>query len=136
MKLRELVNEILIDPRKLTAYALDPENPKGKNKAFMFEKYLGYTKDNYQPLLDQIYFQALDAEAIPQNTDQYGTRYQIDLQIQGIESEQIEIVRTGWLIAPQYFSVKECRDVPWNVSTGVFGSKQVQLATIYIPKRS
>ena len=50
MKLRELVNEILIDPRKLTAYALDPENPKGKNKAFMFEKYLGYTKDNYQPL--------------------------------------------------------------------------------------
>ncbi len=115
MKLRELVNEILIDPRKLTAYALDPENPKGKNKAFMFEKYLGYTKDNYQPLLDQIYSQALDAEAIPQNTDQYGTRYQIDLQIQGIESEQIEIVRTGWLIAPN--------------------SKQARLATIYIPKR-
>lgn len=116
MKLRELVDEIFIDPRKLTAYALDSENPKGKNKAFMFQKHLGYTKDNYKPLLDQIYNQALNAEAIPQNTDQYGTRYQIDLEIQGIELEQIEIVRTGWLIPPN--------------------SKQARLATIYIHKRS
>jgi len=38
MKLRELANEVLIDPRKLTDYALDPENPKGKNKAFMFQR--------------------------------------------------------------------------------------------------
>lgn len=55
MKLRELVNEVIIDSRKLTDYALDPENPKGKDKAAMFARYLGYTKDNYQSLLDQIY---------------------------------------------------------------------------------
>ncbi len=116
MKLREIADEILIDTRKLTDYALDPDNPKGKDKAFMFQKHLGYTKENYQPLLDQIYAQALNAEAIPQNTDQYGTRYQIDIEIQGIESEQIEIVRTGWLIAPN--------------------SKQARLATIYISKRA
>ena len=82
----------------------------------MFQKHLGYTKDNYQPLLDQIYAQALNAEALEQNSDQYGTRYQIDLKIQGVESEQIETVRTGWLIAPN--------------------SKQARLATIYIPKKS
>jgi hypothetical protein len=28
MKLRELVDEVIIDPRKLTDYALDLENPK------------------------------------------------------------------------------------------------------------
>ena len=114
MKLIELVDKITIDPRKLTDYALDPDNPKGKNKALMFARYLGYTKDNYQLLVQQINQKVLDAEATPQNQDQYGTRYQIDLEIQGIESEQIEIVRTGWLI-PNH-------------------SRQARLVTLYIKK--
>jgi hypothetical protein len=116
MRLRELVGEIIIDPRKLTNYALDPENPKGRDKAVMFERYLGYTKDNYQPLLDQINALVLDAEAIPQNHDQFGMRYRVDLEIQGIEDRQIEIVRTGWLIPPD--------------------SNQARLTTLYITKRS
>jgi hypothetical protein len=115
MKLKELVEEVIIDPRKLTEYALDLENPKGKDKAVMFQRHLGFTKDNHQLLLDQIYNLVLDADAIPQNEDQFGMRYQIDLQIQGIEAEQIEIVRTGWLIPPN--------------------SKQARLITLYIPKR-
>lgn len=78
----------------------------------MFAQHLGYTKDNYQSLLDQISQKAPDAEAIPQSQDQYGTRYQIDLEIQGIEPEQIETVRTGWLI-------------PEN-------SKQARLITLFI----
>lgn len=41
MKLRELVDQILIDPRKLTDYALDMDNPKGKDKAVMFQRHLG-----------------------------------------------------------------------------------------------
>jgi hypothetical protein len=115
MKLKELVDELMIDPRKLTDYALDLENPKGKDKAVMFQRHLGFTKDNYQLLLNQIYILVLDADAIPQNEDQFGMRYQIDLQIQGVEAEQIEIVRTGWLIPPN--------------------SKQARLTTLYIPKR-
>jgi hypothetical protein len=115
MKLRELVNEVIIDPRKLTDYALDPENPKGKDKAVMFQRHLGYTKDNYQLLLNQLYDRSLDAEAIPKNEDQFGVRYQVDLEIQGVEAQQIEIVRTGWLIPPN--------------------SDQARLTTLYIPKR-
>jgi hypothetical protein len=115
MKLRELVTEVIIDPRKLTDYALDPENPKGKDKAVMFQRHLGYTKDNYQLLLDQVYDLVLNAEAIPQNEDKFGTRYRIDLEIQGIEVQQIEIVRTGWLIPPN--------------------SNQARLTTLYITKR-
>ena len=61
---------------------------------------LGYTKDNYQALLEQIKTKVLDAEATPQLEDQYGRRYQVDLEIQGIRTEQIENVRTGWLIPP------------------------------------
>ncbi len=63
MKPKELFNHIEINPRKLTEYALDPENPKGANKALMFQRHLGYNKDNYQLLLNQIYAQVLDAEA-------------------------------------------------------------------------
>jgi hypothetical protein len=93
MKLRELVDEVIIDSRKLTDYALDLENPKGKDKAVMFARHLGYTKDNYRSLLDQIYDRVLDAEAIPQNQDRFGVRYQVDLEIQGVEVEQLQIVR-------------------------------------------
>jgi hypothetical protein len=115
MKLREVIDEVIIDPRKLTDYALDPDNPKGKDKAVMFQRHLGFVKDNYQILLDQIYDLVLDADAIPQNEDQFGMRYRIDLQIQGIEAEQIEIVRTGWLVPPN--------------------SKQARLTTLYITRR-
>ena len=115
MKMRELVSEIVIDPRKLTDYALDSESLRGKNKALMFQRYLGYTKENYQILLDQINDLILDAEATPQSEDQFGTRYQVDLEIQGIEPQQIETVRTGWLIAPN--------------------SQQAKLTTLYVAKR-
>ena len=100
MKLQDLVDEILIEPRKLTDYVLSPTNPKGKHKALMFQQHLGYTRDTYQPLLDQIQAQALEAEAIPQQVDQHGQRYQIDLDIQGSQPHQREIVRTGWIIPP------------------------------------
>ncbi len=78
MKLKELVNDIAINPCKLTEYALDPDNPKGANKALMFQRHLGYNKDNYQILLDQIYAKVLDAEATFQFKDKHGERYQID----------------------------------------------------------
>jgi hypothetical protein len=115
MKMRELVSEITIDPRKLTDYALDPESPRGKDKALMFQRHLGYTKENYQILLDQVKDLILDAEAIPQGEDQFGTRYQVDLEILGIEPQQREIVRTGWIIIPN--------------------SQQAKLTTLYILQR-
>ncbi len=50
MKFGEIVTTIIIDDRKLTDYALNLDNPKGLNKARMFQFYLGYTKHNYQKL--------------------------------------------------------------------------------------
>ena len=114
MKLKEYAEQIRIEPRKLTNYALDPDNPKGKNKALMFQQHLGYNKENYQVLLEQILSKAPETEAIPQNQDQYGTRYQVDIEIQGIEPHQTEIVRTAWLMAPN--------------------TKQARLITAYIKK--
>ena len=64
----------------------------------MFERHLGFTKDNYQLLLQQIETKVLNSEAILQTTDVHGQRYQVDLEIEGVESGQKETVRTGWII--------------------------------------
>ena len=98
MKLKDIVTDIIIDSRKLTQYALNPDNPKGVDKAIMFKCHLGFTKDNYQILLDRIKTRVIDAEATLQRIDIHGQRYQVDLEIEGIKPGQKEIVRTGWII--------------------------------------
>ncbi|MBI3948858.1 MAG: hypothetical protein HY314_00145 [Acidobacteria bacterium] len=99
MKLGDIVNRVVIDSRKLTGYALDPDNPVGRHKALVFERRLGFTRGNYEPLLQQIETQALDAEASLLRTDQHGHRYRADLEIVGTEGRQA-VVRTGWLVVP------------------------------------
>ena len=61
MKLAELVDNVIINPRKLTHYSLNMESPKGKYKAILFKKLLGFTKDNYIYLLDQLKTKSLQA---------------------------------------------------------------------------
>lgn len=60
----DIVSRVVIDARKLTDYALDPDNPIGRHKARLFEQYLGFTRDNYRSLLQQLETRALDAEAL------------------------------------------------------------------------
>jgi hypothetical protein len=100
VKLREMVEQIFIDPRKLTTYALDPSSLKGGNKAIMFQKHLGFTQDNYQLLLNQIQDKVMDNEATLGVYNEHGQRYQVDILINGIALGQQEIVRTGWIIKP------------------------------------
>lgn len=100
MKLREIVTRLVIPPRKLTDYALNLENPVGRDKAVIFQRLLGFTQDNYELLLVQISEQALDNEAVLGRNDEHGQRYTVDLEIIGIEGQR-EIVRTGWIVEPE-----------------------------------
>jgi hypothetical protein len=115
MKLKDIAKTIFIDPRKLQDYALNPQHPVGSAKARLFQTQLGFTQSNYQLLIDQIAIHAPESEAIPGLSDEYGQRYQVDFWILGIEPEQQEIVRTGWII-------KSDEDI-------------ARLLTIYIPRR-
>ena len=99
MKLRDLASQVVVDPRKLTEYALNLENERGRHKARVFKAALGYTRDNYDSLLKQIKAQVLEAEVVIQRTDEYGEHVHVDLEIVG-EAGQHAIVRTGWLVAP------------------------------------
>jgi hypothetical protein len=99
MKLGDIVKRVVIDTRKLTEYALDPDNPVGRHKALVFERILGFTKDNYELLLQQIEAQALAAEASLQHSDQHGHRYRVDLEVTGTQGQRA-VVRTGWQVVP------------------------------------
>lgn len=114
MRLGEIVSNVVIDPRKLTEYALNPDNPVGGDKALVFERRLGYTKDNYEGLLEQIQSLALEGEAVPKQADEHGQRYQVDLEVSGVEGQRA-IVRTGWIVEP--------------------GSAVARLVTLYVRKQ-
>jgi filamentous hemagglutinin len=79
----------------------------------VFQKVFNYNKDNYNHLLNQLQKKALHAEAVFHSKDNYGSRYTVDIPIEGYNQKKGN-VRTGWLI-------------PNN-------SKQARLATIYVLK--
>ncbi|MEB3211727.1 MAG: hypothetical protein VKL39_10240 [Leptolyngbyaceae bacterium] len=73
VRLKDIVSQIFIDPRKLTSYALDLESLRGRDKAIAFQKYLGFTRENYQLLLKQVQDKVMDAEAVPTVLDEIWT---------------------------------------------------------------
>ena len=97
MKLREWAKRIVISRSKFTAYALNPEDDRGRDKAIVFEQALGFTLDNYEDLLQQIQAEALDGEATLIREDQFGKHLRVDLQIMGRLGQSAR-VRTGWRI--------------------------------------
>jgi len=113
LTLTEIVDKVVINPRKLTHYALDPQSPKGKHKAMVFER-LGFTKANYTELLEQLQAKSLTTEAISSGEDEYGTRYTLEIPIEN-RMGQPALVITGWL-------------VPKN-------TREAHLVTLYVKKR-
>ncbi len=67
--------QAIIDGRKLADYALNPSHPVGGNKAKVFEKALGYTKDNADQLLAKIRQGVKDNPALAGKVDEFGRRY-------------------------------------------------------------
>jgi filamentous hemagglutinin len=104
MRLGDLVSRLTIDRRKLIAYALDPDSPKGQHKAILFQRRLGYNLDNYESLLKQIEELVMEGEAIEAKVDDYGQRYYVDLVVVGMEG-QSAIVRTAWIVEAR---AKDC----------------------------
>lgn len=113
MRLADIVDRVVIDPRKLTDYALDPDSPWGRHKARVFKELLGFTRENYADLLAQIEENALDEEAIFHSEDEFGRRYTVDLLIRGTGGREA-IVRTGWLVPS--------------------GAREAHLITLYVKK--
>lgn len=62
---------------KLERYVLNPQHPKGKDKAALFKNRLGITLENKEILENILLDVAINQEAILYKQDQYGTQYDI-----------------------------------------------------------
>jgi len=85
-----------IDPRKLTAYSLDPEHDEGRHKAHLFESLLGISRHNRELLLDAVEQAAVTGEAVLGRLDKYGQRYLIDFDFAGPAGTAT--IRSAWII--------------------------------------
>ncbi len=88
-------DKAVIDPRKLTAYALDPDHPVGGNKARVFEAELGYNQSNADDLLEQLRQGVTNHLPVPASVDKFGSRFTVDIPVTGPRGNGV--VRTGWI---------------------------------------
>jgi hypothetical protein len=85
-----------IDDRKLYDYCLNPDNPRGNNKARVFAAALGITTTNAELLRDNLFDAAANGDATIGELDLYGLRYTIDFQLTTFAGTAT--VRSGWII--------------------------------------
>lgn len=90
-------NRAVIDIRKLTDYALNPDHPEGGDKARVFAAALGFTADNSELLENALLNAVQSDDAIIGKKNAYGQRYRVDFEITG-PNGKTAIVRSGWII--------------------------------------
>lgn len=85
-----------IPKEKLVDYALNPDHPIGKEKAKVFKKALGYTRENSEELQKKILELFREDEMILKQDDQYGKRYEQIMKITGPNGKTANVL-TAWI---------------------------------------
>lgn len=110
MKLPRYENAV-IPKAKFTQYALNPDKDPDKAKAF--EKALGYTMDNADELIRQIYDKISEYDAREKPDNGWGKRYEVIMDITGPNGKTAKVL-TAWID---------------NKNTG-----EMRLASVYVDK--
>ncbi len=105
LTLQDLGSHIVMDVRKFTEYALNPEAPQGRHKAIVFGRVLGYTLDNWQELYQQVETLAPGALVQFHSEDSHGRRFTTDLLLRGPSGREAT-VRMGWIVPPGLDAVR------------------------------
>ena len=87
----------LIPMEKLVDYCLNPEHPRGKDKAQVFASVLGLTRNTADQLANLIRQAAVNGEVTKEETTPFGRYYRVDWSI---PSKTDIVLRTIWEIAP------------------------------------
>lgn len=86
----------VVDTRKLRDYCLNPDNPRGNNKARVFAAALGITANEAELLRERLLSAAQTNEATLGELDEYGQRFTINFEM--ITKVGSAFVRSGWII--------------------------------------
>jgi hypothetical protein len=81
---------------KLEEYCLNEQHPIGKHKAKLFKIMLGITHKESEWLSIEIKQKLLTCDAVLLETDEFGIRYRVDMEI--VNDNKRAIIRTGWII--------------------------------------
>lgn len=85
-----------IDSGKLTGYALNPINERGKHKARVFASTLGITTKNADVLRDALLEAARTGTATRGRSTPFGQLYTVDFDLSTSKGEAR--IRSGWII--------------------------------------
>jgi hypothetical protein len=86
----------IVDIRKIRDYCLSKEHPRGKHKAQLFEDALGIFARHSEELRIALLRAALKEDATLGASDQYGTRYIIDFELE--RDGKTARIRSCWII--------------------------------------
>jgi hypothetical protein len=85
-----------IPAEKLVGYCLNPDHPRGKDKARVFASVLGFTQRDASQLAVLVRQAAVDGEVTKETTTAFGRFYRVDWTI---PSRSEVVLRTIWEIA-------------------------------------
>lgn len=83
-------------PEKLTAYAMDQDNPRGRDKARLWQGALGFDKRHAAEVERQIMDKLPGREAIRGDHDKYGERFVVVVPMEGRNGRVVD-VKTVWM---------------------------------------
>jgi hypothetical protein len=89
--------DAVLDICKLKKYCLDDRHPRGRHKARVFRSALGLTASDSVWLREVILASILRLPATALASDEFGTRYRVDVPVERQEGEGV--VRTMWIVA-------------------------------------
>ena len=85
----------IVDSRKLQAYCLNPQHPRGRNKARVFAS-AGIRQTDADELRTALLAAAASAEAQTGIANPYGQRYIIDFEL--VRENKIVKIRSTWIV--------------------------------------
>ncbi|WP_244200615.1 WXG100 family type VII secretion target [Micromonospora arborensis] len=85
-----------IDSRKITAYAMNPDHPVGKNKYRVINSVTGLGPDDADVIMQQIREGVLAGKPLLGKADEFGQRWSVDLPLTGPGGTIT--VRTAWIL--------------------------------------
>lgn len=86
----------LISTEKLVDYCLNPNHPRGKDKARVFASVLGITRDTASQLASLIFQAAVNSEVTKETMATFGKYYRVDWSV---PSKTGVTLRTIWEIS-------------------------------------
>ncbi|MCB1233570.1 MAG: hypothetical protein KDM91_00695 [Verrucomicrobiae bacterium] len=86
----------IIERGKLRDYCLNPNHPRGKHKAKVFRRILGFGPEDAENLGGQIAARLPDEDCEIGEEDGFGKRFMVDVEIIG--KQKSAVVRTGWIV--------------------------------------